>query len=85
MKRRSFITRSSLLGTTAAFAPASLLQAQSSPGAVRADLIIRNARVYTMNVTQPLAEKCTACVVDKAPRLKERPSDHTPIMATLEL
>ncbi|MEZ5426744.1 MAG: exodeoxyribonuclease III [Pyrinomonadaceae bacterium] len=28
-----------------------------------------------------LAEKCTACVIDKEPRGWERPSDHTPVLA----
>lgn len=45
----------------------------------------RGWRIDHIMVTQPLVDKCTACDVDKTPRLKERPSDHTPIMATLEL
>jgi exodeoxyribonuclease-3 len=31
--------------------------------------------------TKPLAEKCTACYIDKEPRTAEKPSDHTPIIA----
>ena len=32
-----------------------------------------------------LAESCTACYVDKAPRKLERPSDHTPVVAEFDL
>lgn len=42
----------------------------------------RGWRIDHIMATHPLADKCTACVIDKEPRLKERPSDHTPIMAT---
>ncbi|MHC4104635.1 MAG: exodeoxyribonuclease III [Planctomycetota bacterium] len=31
--------------------------------------------------TKPLAKKSTACYIDTQPRLAERPSDHTPIIA----
>jgi len=34
--------------------------------------------------TMPLAEKSTACYIDKNPRLEDRPSDHTPIVAEFE-
>jgi len=34
--------------------------------------------------TLPLAEKCRACYIDKAPRIAERPSDHTPIIADFD-
>jgi exodeoxyribonuclease-3 len=34
--------------------------------------------------TKPLAEKCTACYIDKEPRSKEKPSDHTPIIAEFD-
>jgi len=60
MKRRNFISRSGLLGTAAALTPIGALQAathaQAQTGLVQADLIIKNARIYTMDVTQPLAE-----------------------------
>jgi hypothetical protein len=56
MKRRKFITQSSLLGTAAAISPAGFLQAQSCDGPVLADLIITSARVYTMDESRPLAE-----------------------------
>ena len=35
--------------------------------------------------TEPLANKCTACYIDKDPRLADRPSDHTPIVAEFDL
>ena len=56
MKRRKFIAQSSLLGTAAALSPAGFLEAQSSGGPVRANLIIKSARVYTMDGSRPLAE-----------------------------
>jgi exodeoxyribonuclease-3 len=34
--------------------------------------------------TKPLAEKCTACYIDKEPRSTEKPSDHTPIVAEFD-
>ncbi len=45
----------------------------------------RGWRIDHIMATQPLADKCTACEVDKTPRALERPSDHTPIMATFDL
>jgi predicted amidohydrolase YtcJ len=56
VKRRRFISQSSLLGTAAALAPLSALQAQSSNAPVTADVLIKSARVYTMEGTRPLAE-----------------------------
>ncbi|MFH1370083.1 MAG: exodeoxyribonuclease III [Planctomycetota bacterium] len=38
-------------------------------------------RLDHVMATKPLAEKCTACYIDKQPRLLPRPSDHTPIVA----
>jgi exodeoxyribonuclease-3 len=35
--------------------------------------------------TKPLAKKSTACYIDKQPRLADRPSDHTPIIAEFDL
>ena len=55
MKRRKFISHSSLAGAVAALAPVSALQAKPGSGA-RADLIINNARVYTMDENLPMAE-----------------------------
>ena len=56
MKRRYFIAGSSLLGAGATLSPAAFLHAATSSGAVRADLIIKSARVYTMDGSRPLAE-----------------------------
>ena len=46
----------------------------------------RNAglRIDHILLSEPLAAKCTACVIDKAPRKLEQPSDHTPVIATIE-
>jgi exodeoxyribonuclease-3 len=38
-------------------------------------------RLDHIMATKPLAEKCTACYIDKEPRSTEKPSDHTPIVA----
>ena len=35
--------------------------------------------------TPPLAQRCTACYIDKGPRAAERPSDHTPLVAEFDL
>lgn len=45
----------------------------------------RNAgmRIDHILLSPPLAERCTACVIDKIPRKWEQPSDHTPVIATL--
>jgi exodeoxyribonuclease-3 len=41
-------------------------------------------RLDHIMATQPLAKKFTACYIDKEPRLAERPSDHTPIVAEFD-
>ena len=41
-------------------------------------------RLDHIMATQPLAEKCTDCYIDKEPRIAERPSDHTPIVAEFD-
>jgi exodeoxyribonuclease-3 len=41
-------------------------------------------RMDHIMATKPLAEKCTACYIDKMPRLAEKPSDHTPIIAEFD-
>ena len=56
MKRRKFISGSSMIGAGAALSPAALLQAAESSGPIHADLIIKSARVYTMEGSRPLAE-----------------------------
>ncbi len=46
----------------------------------------RNAglRIDHVLLSKELKPYCTACVIDKAPRSNEQPSDHTPVIATLE-
>jgi exodeoxyribonuclease-3 len=34
--------------------------------------------------SKPLAEACTSCRIDKEPRGRERPSDHTPVVADFD-
>jgi len=41
-------------------------------------------RLDHIMATRSLAEKSTDCYIDKQPRLAERPSDHTPIIAEFE-
>ena len=47
----------------------------------------RNAglRIDHILLTEPLAQVCTACEIDKAPRSNPQPSDHTPVVATLAI
>jgi len=40
-------------------------------------------RIDHILLSQPLAARCTGCLIDKAPRKLERPSDHAPVMAEL--
>lgn len=42
-------------------------------------------RIDHILVTPALAERCTACDVDKTPRKLERPSDHAPVVADFKL
>jgi exodeoxyribonuclease-3 len=41
-------------------------------------------RLDHIMATAPLAEKSTACYIDKKPRAAERPSDHTPVVAEFD-
>jgi len=41
-------------------------------------------RLDHIMATEPLAKKCTTCYIDKEPRVAERPSDHTPIVAEFD-
>jgi len=43
----------------------------------------RGLRIDHILLSPPLAAACGACVIDKAPRKLERPSDHAPVLATL--
>jgi len=40
-------------------------------------------RIDHILLSAPLATRCTACAIDKAPRKLERPSDHAPVIAEL--
>lgn len=42
-------------------------------------------RIDHILLSDDLAKKCTACVIDKATRRLERPSDHAPVMVELRL
>ena len=42
-------------------------------------------RIDHILVSDPLKARVSACVIDKAPRKNERPSDHTPVVAELSL
>ena len=44
----------------------------------------RGLRIDHILLSSPLAAACRSCAIDKAPRKLERPSDHAPVMATLE-
>lgn len=48
------------------------------PNSVKRNLGWRIDHIY---VPKPLAAKCTSCIIDLAPRLLERPSDHTFVVA----
>ena len=41
-------------------------------------------RIDHILLTAPLAQRCTGCVIDKLPRKWEQPSDHAPVIATLQ-
>jgi exodeoxyribonuclease-3 len=41
-------------------------------------------RIDHILASKPLCKKCRSCVIDKAPRKNERPSDHTPVVAEFE-
>lgn len=41
-------------------------------------------RIDHILVSYPLKEKCQSCIIDKTPRKLERPSDHTPVVLTIE-
>lgn len=43
----------------------------------------KGLRIDHILLTAPLAARCTACVIDKAPRKWEQPSDHAPVIASL--
>jgi exodeoxyribonuclease-3 len=51
------------------------------PSAVKRNL---GWRLDHIMATRPLAEKATACYIDKTPRLAAKPSDHTPVVAEFD-
>jgi len=51
------------------------------PYAVKHNLGWRLDHIMT---AQPLAKKSTVCCIDKEPRLAQKPSDHTPIVAEFD-
>jgi len=42
-------------------------------------------RIDHVLLSGELAQRCTACSIDVAPRAAERPSDHAPVIAELNL
>lgn len=44
----------------------------------------RGLRIDHILLSPALAKRCTACEIDKVPRKWEQPSDHTPVIATLD-
>jgi exodeoxyribonuclease-3 len=40
-------------------------------------------RIDLILLAPELARRCTACTIDKAPRKRERPSDHAPVLADI--
>ena len=43
----------------------------------------RGLRIDHILISEPLKARATACVIDRAPRKNERPSDHAPVIVTL--
>ena len=44
----------------------------------------RGLRIDHILLSTELARRCTACTIDREPRKWEQPSDHTPVIATLD-
>jgi exodeoxyribonuclease-3 len=42
-------------------------------------------RIDLALLSPPLAKRCTACTIDIAPRKRERPSDHAPVLLELDI
>ena len=45
----------------------------------------KGMRIDHILLTAPLCGACSACVIDKQPRNREQPSDHTPVIATVSV
>ncbi|MBC7857532.1 MAG: exodeoxyribonuclease III [Burkholderiaceae bacterium] len=43
----------------------------------------KGLRIDHILLSGPLAARCSACVIDRAPRKWEQPSDHAPVVATI--
>jgi exodeoxyribonuclease-3 len=44
----------------------------------------RGLRIDHILLSPALAQRCTACTIDRDPRKWEQPSDHTPVIATID-
>lgn len=44
----------------------------------------RGLRIDHILVSEALRGRVTACTIDRAPRKNPQPSDHTPVVATLD-
>ena len=44
----------------------------------------KGVRIDHILLSAPLAQRCSACEIDKVPRKWEQPSDHAPVTATLD-
>ena len=44
----------------------------------------KGLRIDHILLSAPLVARCKSCIIDKVPRKWEQPSDHTPVVATLE-
>jgi exodeoxyribonuclease-3 len=42
-------------------------------------------RIDHILLTEELAKHCKSCAIDRARRAKERPSDHAPVLAEIEI
>jgi exodeoxyribonuclease-3 len=42
-------------------------------------------RIDLILAAQALADRCTQCTIDREPRKAERPSDHSPVLATFDI
>jgi exodeoxyribonuclease-3 len=42
-------------------------------------------RIDLMLASAALAERCTACTIDRSTRVWERPSDHAPVVASFDI
>ncbi len=44
----------------------------------------KGMRIDHILLSEPLAERCASCFIDKTPRKWERPSDHAPMLAEID-